>query len=200
MLREDSNEQADIKKADRRAGFERLYELLDWSALEFFDDDRLLFLGADKERGRPEAVSVLFNRDNFATTQPPVFDLITNELVRDEWEYFPKVDVTVTAGDGASRGKVATLQALSALTQANVTADNWRLYAAQLDILDIPNKTEIIEGWRQKFEPQAQPAPDMTGGAMPGMMPGAAPVTAPAAIEPSAPMTAVPPELQGVAL
>jgi len=204
MLREDSNEQADIKKADRRAGFERLYELLDWSALEFFDDDRLLFLGADKERGRPEAVSVVFNRDNFATTQPPVFDLLTNELVRDEWEYFPKVDVTVTAGDGASRGKMATLQALSALTQANVNADNWRLYAAQLDILDIPNKAEIIEGWRQKFEPQAQPTPGMMGGAAPGMMggmmPGAAPVTAPAAIEPSAPMTAVPPELQGVAL
>jgi hypothetical protein len=42
------NERADmrksIKKADRLAGFERLYELIDWTALEFYDDDRMIFL------------------------------------------------------------------------------------------------------------------------------------------------------------
>ena len=46
MLRADGREQADIKRADRNAGFERLYELLDWLCLEFFDDDRMLYLGA----------------------------------------------------------------------------------------------------------------------------------------------------------
>ena len=66
------------------------------------------------------------------------------------------VDVTVTAGDGAAKGKMATLQALSTLTQANITADNWQLYAAQLDILDIPDKDRIIDAWRQKFQPQGQ--------------------------------------------
>lgn len=175
MLREDSNQQADIKKSDRRAGFERLYQLLDWLALEYFDDDRLLFLGADKERGRPEAESVVFNADNFAMMQPPVYDAITKQLVRDEWEYFPKVDVTVTAGDGAQRGKVATLQALSALTQANITADNWQLYAAQLEILDIPDKDKIIDSWRRKFE---QPAMQLPGA---GTAPGAANPGQPAA-------------------
>jgi hypothetical protein len=199
MLREDSNAQADIKKADRRAGFERLYQLLDWLALEYFDDDRLLYLGADKDKGRPEAMSVFFNAGNYAMMQPPVYDAITNQIVRDEWEYFPMVDVTVTAGDGAQRGKIATLQALSTLTQANITADNWQLYAAQLDILDIPDKDKIIEGWRRKFEPQAQPA---TGGMgmVPGMVPGMTPAMGMApgavpAIEPSAPMSAPLPEM-----
>ena len=182
MLREDSSAQADIKKADRRAGFERLYELLDWLALEYFDDDRLLFLGADKEKGRKEALSVQFNADNFAMMQPPVFDLITGQQVRDEWEYFPMVDVTVTAGDGPQKSKMATLQALSALTQAQITADNWKLYAAQLEILDIPEKEEIIDGWRQKFE-----APQM-----PGMAPGMA---GQEAIAPSAPMGTPMPEM-----
>jgi hypothetical protein len=175
MLREDSNQQADIKKADRRAGFERLYQLLDWLALEYFDDDRLLFLGANKERGRPKAESVVFNADNFAMMQPPVYDAITKQLVRDEWEYFPKVDVTVTAGDGAQRGKIATLQALGALTQASITADNWQLYAAQLDILDIPDKDKIIDSWRRKFE---QPAMQLPGA---GTAPGAANPGQPAA-------------------
>ena len=92
--------------------------------------------------------------------------------------------MTVTAGDGPQKSKIATLQALSALTQAQITADNWKLYAAQLEILDIPEKEEIIDGWRQKFE-----APQM-GQGMPGMeMQGmAAPGMAPEAIAPSAPL------------
>ena len=49
MMRQDAQSQADIKGADRDAGFERLYELLDWLALEFFDDDRMLFIGAVSE-------------------------------------------------------------------------------------------------------------------------------------------------------
>ena len=169
MLREDSDAQADIKKADRRAGFERLYQLLDWLALEYFDDDRLLYLGADKEKGREVAESVLFNAGNFATMQPAVFDAITMQQVRPEWEYFPMVDVTVTAGDGAAKGKMATLQALSTLTQANITADNWQLYAAQLDILDIPDKDRIIDAWRQKFQPQGQMGMPQPEAGMPGM-------------------------------
>jgi hypothetical protein len=140
-------------------------------------------------------MSVFFNAGNYAMMQPPVYDAITNQIVRDEWEYFPMVDVTVTAGDGAQRGKIATLQALSTLTQANITADNWQLYAAQLDILDIPDKDKIIEGWRRKFEPQAQPTMGETG-IMPGMTPamGMAPGAVPA-IEPSAPMSAPLPEM-----
>jgi len=159
MLREDSNEQADIKKADRRAGFERLYELLDWLALEFYDDDRLLFLGANKEKGREAPESLLFNSENYARLQPAVYDQVTNQMVREAWTYYPDVDVTVTAGEGAAKGKMATLQALSTLTQANITRDNWQLYAAQLEILDIPEKDKIIEAWRRKFEaPPAEAA------------------------------------------
>ncbi len=184
MLREDSTAQADIKKADRRAGFERLYQLLDWLALEYFDDDRMLYLGADRDRGRPEPQSVRFNAGNYAMTQPAVYDAVTMQRVRDEWEYFPMVDVTVTAGDGAARGKTATLQALSTLTQANITADNWQLYAAQLEILDIPDKDRIIETWRRKFEPQGTPGtvpgPGFGMGAQPqGPAPQAGPGPAP---------------------
>jgi len=169
MLREDSDEQNDIKKADRRAGFERLYELLDWLALEYFDDDRMIFLGADKEKRREEAIAFSFNRDAFGIEMPTVYDSMTGEPVREAWTYFPKVDVTVTAGDSVVRSKQATLNALGALASANITADNWQLYAAQLDILDIPDKAKIIEGWKQKF---AQPQETQMGGIsleMPGL-------------------------------
>ena len=158
MLRSDAQGQEDIKRADRNAGFERLYELLDWLALEFFDDDRLLFIGADDSRGRP-AERMLYNADAFAETMPEVRDL-DGEVVRESWTYWPRVDVTITAGDSLIRGKQATLQALQVLTQSQVTAENWKLFAAQLDILDIPGKQDIIAGWEERFAAQEQAEPE----------------------------------------
>ena len=156
MLRSDAQGQADIKRSDRNAGFERLYELLDWLALEFFDDDRLLFLGADEGKDRP-AERLLFNADNLSEIMPEVRDLKGN-VVRESWTYWPRVDVTITAGDSVVRGKQATLQALQALTQSQITAENWRLFAAQLNVLDIPGKQDIIREWERRF---AQPGEDI---------------------------------------
>ncbi|MBE6969288.1 MAG: hypothetical protein E7442_04095 [Ruminococcaceae bacterium] len=150
MLRSDAGSQADIKKADRDAGFERLYELLDWLALEFFDDGRLIYLGADESRGR-EAVSFRFSSDALSEQMPAVLDLHGN-VVRESWTYWPRLDVTISAGESILRGKKATLEALQSISAAAVTAENWKLFAAQLEILDIPGKQDIINEWKRRFE------------------------------------------------
>ena len=162
MMRSDVEDQQDIKKCDRGAGFERLYELLDWLALEFFDDGRVLFLSgnagmrkfgnAGMQNAECENAGRLlaYNADDFAETMPKVFDLEGN-VVREEWTYYPRVDVTITAGDSVVRGKQATLEALQALTRASITPENWRIFAAQLDVMDIPGKNEIINDWERRF-------------------------------------------------
>ena len=163
MMRQDAQSQADIKGADRDAGFERLYELLDWLALEFFDDDRMLFIGADEMKDRaPQAMA--FNADSFTAVMPKVLDAAGN-VVREEWQYFPRVDVTITAGDSIAHGKAQTLQALQALTQSQITAENWKLFAAQLELIDLPGKQEIINEWQQKFAVPAMPGSVGGGGA-----------------------------------
>ena len=163
MMRQDAQSQADIKGADRDAGFERLYELLDWLALEFFDDDRMLFIGADEMKDRaPQAMP--FNADSFTAVMPKVLDAAGN-VVREEWQYFPRVDVTITAGDSIAHGKAQTLQALQALTQSQITAENWKLFAAQLELIDLPGKQEIINEWQQKFAVPAMPESAGGGGA-----------------------------------
>lgn len=165
MIREDAGSQADIKRADRNRGFERLYELLDWLALEYYDDDRMLYIGADAGKDR-EAETLSFNSDALAETMPAVMDEITGEIVREEWEYWPKVDVTITASDSVVKGKQATLGALQALASAAITAENWRLFAAQLDLLDIPGKQDIVREWEQRFTAPPMPQETMpTGGA-----------------------------------
>lgn len=163
MMRQDAQSQADIKGADRDAGFERLYELLDWLALEFFDDDRMLFIGADEMKDRaPQAMP--FNADSFTAVMPKVLDAAGN-VVREEWQYFPRVDVTITAGDSIAHGKAQTLQALQALTQSQITAENWKLFAAQLELIDLPGKQEIINEWQQKFAVPAMATSVGGGGA-----------------------------------
>ena len=163
MMRQDAQSQADIKGADRDAGFERLYELLDWLALEFFDDDRMLFIGADEMKDRtPQAMP--FNADSFTAVMPKVLDAAGN-VVREEWQYFPRVDVTITAGDSIAHGKAQTLQALQALTQSQITAENWKLFAAQLELIDLPGKQEIINEWQQRFAVPAMPESAGGGGA-----------------------------------
>lgn len=151
MLREDAGSQTDIKASDRDSGFVRLFQLLDWLALEFYDEGRLLYLGVNKELGREEAKTMLYDANKLTLQVPEVRDIVTDEVVRDSWEYFPKIDVTVTAGDSVVKGKQATLNVLSQLTQAAITEDNWELYKAQLEIVDIPQKQEIIDHWQQKF-------------------------------------------------
>ncbi len=38
--------------------------------------------------------------------------------------------------------------------RANITAENWRIFAAELDILDIPGRQEIVRAWRERFAPE----------------------------------------------
>ena len=150
QLRADAQAQQKIKSADRSAGFCRLYELLDCLALEYFDDDRLLFLGA-KRGGREE--SVVYNGANYALETPELRDPLTGELISERRLYYPRVDVSVSVGTALSRSPAATAEVLEKLAATTVTAENWRLLAAQLDCLDIPQKQEITAEWKRRFEP-----------------------------------------------
>lgn len=151
QLRGDAETQQKLKKADRDAGFCRLYELLDWLALEYFDDDRLLFIGAKKKGEQPQ--SLTYNGDAFARRAGVRVDMLTAAVTDEGFDYYPRVDVTVTAGDGLSKNPATTVEVLDKLAASQITADNWELLAAELEYLDIPQKQEIIESWRRKFAP-----------------------------------------------
>ena len=151
QLRGDAEAQQKLKKADRDRGFCRLYELLDWLALEFFDDDRLLVIGA--KNGEEEPETILYNGRKFAKTIPPVIDPETGVPIGAAVAYYPRIDVTVTTGAGLSKNPQTTVEVLDKLAGAAVTEDNWQLLAAELEYLDIPQKQEIIERWKQKFKP-----------------------------------------------
>ena len=143
QLRTDAQEQQKLKRADRDAGFCRLYELLDWLALEFYRDDRLLFIGAKNEQEKSEELH--YNGAAFARRSG------------EKEHYYPRVDVTVSVGDALGKSPALTLQTLDKLAATKVTEENWQLLAAELELLDIPGKKEIVAGWRQRFASKVPP-------------------------------------------
>lgn len=154
QLRTDAQEQQRLKRADRDAGFCRLYELLDWLALEFYRDNRLLFIGAKDEHEKGEMLR--YNGAAFAMQNAAEVNAQGEELAAEE-VYYPRVDVTVSVGDALGKSPSMTLQVLDKLAAIPVTTENWRLLASELELLDVPGKQEIIDRWRQQFDPKVPP-------------------------------------------
>ena len=65
--------------------------------------------------------------------------------------------MTVSVGASLGRSPAATVDVLEKLIATKVTAENWKLLAAELDYLDIPQKQEIVASWRERFEPVDPP-------------------------------------------
>lgn len=150
QLRTDAQEQGELKKADRNKGFCRLFELIDWECLEFYDDDRFLYIGADETKDEEETM-MRYNSEEFEkVAREATIDPMTGEIIPAE-TYFPRVDVTVTTGDGLAKNPASTVQVLDKLAMVEVTQDNYQILSAELDYLDIPQKQQIQEQWEKKF-------------------------------------------------
>lgn len=140
------NEKADarktIKKADRLTGFERLYELIDWTALEFYDDSRLIFIGAKTEEAKKNfGQTRVANQpyQNIDPTQGPIsfmynankmrsLDIEQTDLAGEAMYYYPRIDATVHAGDGIKKSKAFTLSATESLLKSILRLRITRLY------------------------------------------------------------------------
>ena len=67
--------------------------------------------------------------------------------------------MTVTCGNGIGKSPATTVEFLDKLATTAVTADNWKLLAAELEYLDLPQKQEIVNDWRERFAPPASTEP-----------------------------------------
>lgn len=141
------NERADyrknIKKADRTAGYKRLYKLIDFMTLEFFDDNRMVYLGAKAEGEQP--IVFQYNSENMMQ-----YDQTTGE------SYIPDVDVKIVASDPLTKSKSFTLSATENLLAKNITMENYKLVESIIEIMNLPNRKEIKQSLEETFEPRRQ--------------------------------------------
>jgi hypothetical protein len=136
QIREDRDSRATIKKADRKEGFRRLYQLIDWTAMEFYNMDRVIYLNGKTEEDDP--TQFMFN-----SSQMMVLDDTRTPMGADPYYYFPAIDVQIIAGDGVEHSKSFTIMATENLMKTPITPVNVGIVKAYIDLLDLPNKKEL---------------------------------------------------------
>ena len=147
QLNERSDARRSLKRADRLDGFKRLYQLCDWSALEFYDDRRLIRLGTPSDGGG----YFVFDPAEHRMMKRGAKD-VDGEVISGAKSYFPVVDVIVAAGDGIAKSTSFTASVLEKLASMPVTAENYKLLCAFVELADIPQAAELSDFWRGMFE------------------------------------------------
>lgn len=168
QLNEKAQARQSVKKAGRTQGFERLAKLTDWTALEFYNTDRIILIRGEKP-GEPDT-STVFNSANMMTHGP-------------EGAYFPTVDVEISVGEGIKRSKAFTLAATQELANLKITPENVGIVLSIVDLLDLPNSEDIKKSIENAVDMQMQ---------------AAAVKMAPAQTAASAPAGGMPPDIEAI--
>ena len=167
MIREDREKRSAPKKIDRVGGFRRLYELIDWTALEFYTTDRIVLIRG--KNGEPDR-SMTFNSDlvkqPVPTAQSPI-DFLPGEEPQEQPEtqyYYPRIDCEINVGQGIAKSPALTLQATQELTKIPVNPVNIELVCSMIDLMGLNNGNQIKDSLRQAVQPQQAQAPGGPGG------------------------------------
>jgi hypothetical protein len=130
------------KEAPRISGYKRLFQLLDWMALEFYDENRLITIrGDDHEEDKMKVVNM---NDHRVMKQIPPDKLDLDGEFKVDY-YYPKVDVEVVAGEGIRKSKAFTLAVTQELSQVQITPQNAPLIKVVVELLELPNQQEILD-------------------------------------------------------
>lgn len=132
LLNERAKNRSSLKKIDKSVGFKRLFELCDRTALEYYDDGRIVFCGAAQD-GELIYRSGDYKRSLNGKT------------------YIPTVDIKIHIGDGLANSKAFTISAINSLISTPITQDNYRIVKSYLELIDIPMRKEICDMLDEKF-------------------------------------------------
>ncbi|MDR3599381.1 MAG: hypothetical protein P4L49_02680 [Desulfosporosinus sp.] len=180
-LKQQGEQRQSLKKADRTAGFECLYELIDWIALEFYDDNRLIFLGAEgdvQEQQQIQANGMMSQEQQIEYAQqqqamqqqaqqtgqqappiqPPNMDRTKGPVIfkfdssqYNKDGYYPRIDTTVAVGDGIEHNKAFTLSATETIANMQIGVENYKIVCQMIDIMQLPDRKEIKQYLEQYF-------------------------------------------------
>lgn len=132
LLNERAESRKNLKNADRNAGFKRLFMLIDMTALEYYNDGRIIRMGA------AEGDEFVFRFGGFVKK--------TRERA-----YIPALDVTIHTGSPITNSKAFTVSALTSLISMNINSDNYKLVKAYVNAIALPDRAKICEFLEQRF-------------------------------------------------
>lgn len=126
LLGDYASRRMQAKNICKRAGFERLYRLIDYMALELYDSDKIRAI-TDSDTG--------YSFEGYLGTVG----------------YVPALDVSVHIGEGVENSHSFTLSALSELMETEVTETNYPMVRAYINALGIPERASLTAALDSKF-------------------------------------------------
>jgi hypothetical protein len=176
QLRSDAMQQGNIKDYDRMQAWKRLFVLLDWTALEFYNDDRHIFIGTPQMRKRAKfnnlaATAAPMADSNLDSLQGNIYFTFNSENVKqarnrrivgiedginqvEQEYYYPGVDCKVKATNGIEKSKSFVIEVLQTVMGMQISPDNYKVAIKLIRELGIPQSEEIINEWLEVFEPE----------------------------------------------
>jgi hypothetical protein len=169
QMNERANKRSDLKKADRNTGFRRLYELIDWTALEFLNHDRIVTIRG--ENNEPDSTMTfnsanhkVFNRKQYVAQMEKAMEQgieVTPEMEQEfasEATYFPRIDAEIIVSDGMIKSKAFTAQATSeVLAQMDrLNPAKAEVLKSQVETMGLPNQEAIEQGIDMTIQQQQQ--------------------------------------------
>lgn len=128
LLSDFASKRIAAKQVCKKAGFSRLYRLIDYFALEVYGHDRLEAIGAGCKSTLERCRHCI-------------------ELLG----YVPAVDIRINIGDGLENSRSFTISAISELIKTEITAENYPIVRAYIESLGIPYGAAICEKLDKKF-------------------------------------------------
>lgn len=126
LLNERSESRKNLKNADKNAGFKRLFLLCDMTALEHYNDGRIIRMGLDTDE------EFVFSYGGFYKGAR-------------QKRYIPSIDVTIHLGSSLTNSKAFTVSALTNLMSMKITAENYPIAKAYVQTIGIPESSRICD-------------------------------------------------------
>lgn len=134
LMNERSKTRQSLKKAGRSEGFKRLYKLIDFTALEFYEKDRTV---------KTKDTSYKYDRSRF-------------EVCSSGCRYVPDPEIKIHIGDGVANSKAFTVSAINSLISANINKDNYKFVKAYVDLIGLPMRNEICDYLEEKYSQEQE--------------------------------------------
>jgi hypothetical protein len=190
LLNDKGEARKDLKKADRNSAYRRLYELIDWTILEFYNQSRIIqirgnvdFNNKNKEAiqaGQMEAkpTTMEFNSDNYKVFDRRMYETLMNQAISNGEEvepgvndeeyyrasvYYPGLDTEIILSNPIQQSKAFTVQATSDIANQmeNLTPAKAELLKSSVENMGLPNGQEIKNAIDQSTIQPVQQAPGM---------------------------------------
>lgn len=155
QFRADAQTQSQIKNYDIQQAYKNDFILTDWTAVEFYTEDKMIFIGVpDGKKTEPMPLENLDAEKGdiyFTYNSKNMLASASGELDEEPRFYYPSVDCTVVASNAIERSKSFSVSVLQSLIATPITPENYKIVIKVIEELGIQGGQEIIDDIKNRY-------------------------------------------------